>query len=73
VTRFLGGSTLGQLGMIYARAGVWLRMAQIESDEASFREALRIAWEDRDRRCQFDAYPDEDVEALNALRYQSPG
>jgi hypothetical protein len=71
LTRFLGGSTLGQLGMIYAQAGVWLRMAQIESDEAGFREALRIAREDRARRCQFDAYPDEDVEALNVLRPES--
>lgn len=69
LTRLLGGSTLGQLGMTYAQAGVWLRMAQVESDEAAFREALRLAREDSDRRCRFDAYPDEGVEALNALRY----
>jgi hypothetical protein len=54
--------------MIYAQAGVWLRLAQID-DEAGFAEVVRDTRDFTDRPCQFDHYPDEDADALEALRY----
>jgi hypothetical protein len=69
LTRFLGGSQLNHLGMIYAQAGVWLRLAQIEDNEAGFTEALRLARDDTDRRCRFGDYPDEGAAALDGLRH----
>jgi hypothetical protein len=46
LTRFLGGSKLGQLGMMYAQAGVHLRLAQTDAvDEEAFANSVRAGRE----------------------------
>jgi hypothetical protein len=69
LTRLLGGSKLHQLGFIYAQAGVWLRLCQTSyMEQAFFEERVKLARGSHDQSRRFDAYPDEDPEALNGLR-----
>ena len=73
LTRLLGSLRLNTLGMIYAQAGVWLRVSQTnEMDDAFFKQTVGFVndYDDRndDRPCRFDVYPDEDAKALNGLR-----
>lgn len=58
LTRWLGGSKLNQLGLLYAQAGVLLRFAQtsnIPSDR--FQEVVAQVRQDAKRPWRFDAYP----------------
>jgi hypothetical protein len=58
VTKFLGGSKLNQLGMVYAQAGVLLRMTQTSAiTDEHFVKTVRSVRDRPDRRWKWDDYP----------------
>jgi hypothetical protein len=57
LTRWLGGSNLNQLGMKYAQAGVYLRLAQTDAlDHEGFEREVARHREDPQRPWQYDEY-----------------
>ncbi len=60
LTRFLGGSKLNQLGLLYAQAGVHLRVAQTDDNKEDFsREVVRERREAPSRQWDFADYKGE--------------
>jgi hypothetical protein len=57
LTRYLGGSKLNQLGLLYSQAGVHLRIAQVDSlSDAAFADAVRVRREWPDRPWRYEDY-----------------
>jgi hypothetical protein len=58
LTRFLGGSKLNQLGMMYAEAGVLLRFPQTSHiTDDGFASTVAVVRERPDRPWRFADYP----------------
>jgi hypothetical protein len=69
LARLLGGVKLHELGFIYAQAGVWLRIDQTNyMNQEFFEERVKLVQGREDRVHRFDAYPDDDPDALARLR-----
>lgn len=58
LTRFLGGSKLNQLGLMYAQTGVWLRLTQTTAiDDKHFERTVSSMRQLGSRPWRWDAYP----------------
>jgi hypothetical protein len=58
LTRLLGGSKLNQLGLMYAQAGVWLRLTQTTAiDDEHFDRTVSRMRQLENRPWRWDAYP----------------